>query len=159
NRRCAVWADMGLGKTSSTLSALEILWLAGSNYWPALIIAPLRVARGVWPAEVRKWKDFERLRVSPIIGTEAERVAALRVKADIYTINPENIPWLLDVLGKNWPFKIVIVDEATMLAGFRLRKGTKRSRALSAVAKHTPRFIELTGTPALNGLHKLWGQL
>lgn len=163
NPRCAVWADMGLGKTASTLSALDLLWLAGSNYWPALVIAPLRVARGTWPREQQKWGDFRDLRITSICGgenTPESRAFALRSKADVYTINFENVNWLFDTLGpENWPFKVVIVDEATRLKGFRLRKGTKRSTMLSSVAHTTGRFIELTGTPAPNGLKDLWGQL
>lgn len=157
--RCAVWADMGMGKTSSTLSALDLLWLAGSNYWPALIIAPLRVARGTWPREAVKWEDFQGLRVAAITGDQNQRAFALRSRADIYTINFENLQWLFDTLQGRWPFKIVVVDEATRLKGFRLRKGTKRSTLLSSIALQTPRFIELTGTPAPNGLKDLWGQL
>lgn len=161
NPRCAVWADMGTGKSASTLSALDLLWLAGSNFTPALVIAPLRVARGTWPREIKKWSDFSGMRVAPIIGDANQRAFALRSKADVYTINFENIQWLFDTIGDpdNWPFKIVIVDEATRLKGFRLKKGTKRSALLSEIAMRTGRFIELTGTPAPNGLKDLWGQL
>lgn len=159
NARCAVFADLGMGKTAGTLSAIELLWLLGSNYWPALIIAPLRVARGTWPREVASWRDFAHLKVSAITGTEPERLTALKRRADIYTINFENLIWLADVLGDKWPFQIVVVDESTRLAGFRLRKGTKRAKVLASVAKKTGRFIELTGTPAIGGLEKLWGQL
>lgn len=159
--RSALWADMGTGKTSSTLSALDLLWLAGSRYWPALIIAPLRVARGTWPNEVKKWEDFHHLNVVSLTGSLKERTEALRKKADIYTINFENIVWLVDRFNdvRDWPFKIVIVDESTKLKGFRLRGGTLRSKALARVAKLTPRFHELTGTPAPNGVADLWGQL
>jgi SNF2 family DNA or RNA helicase len=150
---------MGLGKTASTLSALDMLWLAGSNYWPALVIAPLRVARSVWPRETVKWDDFNGLRVSAIIGDANQRAFALRAKADIYTINFENLQWLFDTLGGKWPFKIVVIDEATRLKGFRLKKGTKRSTLLSEIAHQTGRWVELTGTPAPNGLKDLWGQL
>lgn len=160
NHRCAIWADMGLGKTASTLSALDILWLSGSNYWPALVVAPLRVARGVWPREADKWDDFQHMKVSAIVGDEYARCAALRRKADVYTINYDNVEWLFDVLGENWPFKIMVVDEATRLQGFRLlKKGTKRATLLEAASRKTSRLIELTGTPAPNGLKALWAQL
>ena len=159
HHRCAIWADMGLGKTAATLSALDLLWLAGSNYWPALVIAPLRVARGTWPREQQKWADFGTMKVSAITGDVNNRLHALRVKADVYTINFENVQWLFDTLQGRWPFKIVIVDEATRLKGFRLRNGTKRSTLLSEIALRTPRWVELTGTPAPNGLKDLWGQL
>lgn len=159
NRRCAIWAGMGLGKTSSTLSALEMLFLAGENP-PALVIAPLRVANYVWTNEATKWSHLKNLKVVPLTGTLQERLGALRKKADIYTINYEQLPWLIDELGTKWPFKIVIADEATRLKSFRLRQGGIRARALARVA-HTKikRFIQLTGTPAPNGLIDLWGQI
>lgn len=159
--RCCVWAEPGMGKTSSTYSALDLLWLAGSHYWPALIIAPLRVARDVWPFESKKFDDFKGLRVSAMIGSPAERAAALRAKADVYCINFENIEWLFDQLKneKVWPFRIVVVDEATRLKGFRLRKSTKRASALAAICGMVGRWVNLTGTPAPNGYIDLWGQL
>lgn len=160
--RCALWADPGMGKTTTTYSAADLLWLAGSNYWPMLVIAPLRVARDVWPFECQKWDDFKGLRVSAMIGTADQRAAALRTKADVYCINFENIEWLLDTLGadkRKWPFRIVVVDEATRLKGFRLRGSTKRAAALASICKMVGRWIELTGTPNPNGYIDLWGQL
>lgn len=155
--RCAVWAGMGVGKTPATLAALnDLLLLEGG---PVLIVAPLRVARTVWPDEVRKWSTFSHMRVSVITGSVAERERALRVQADIYTTNFESLPWLVELLGERWPFQIVVVDESTKLKGFRLRQGTARAKALGRVA-HTKikRIIELTGTPSPNGLNDLWGQ-
>lgn len=159
--RCNVWAGMGLGKTASVLAALDRLSLV-EQVFPALVIAPLRVASTTWPDEVTKWADFNHLRLVTVIGTEKERVAALKSKADIYTINYENIPWLLgtlDALGMEWPFVTCVPDESTKLKGFRLRQGTKRARALARVS-HTKvrRWINLTGTPSPNGLKDLWGQ-
>lgn len=158
NPRCAVWAGMGLGKTVSTLNALsDILLLDGG---PVLVVAPLRVARSTWPDEVRKWAHLRHISITPVVGSAKERAAALKYKSDIYCTNFENIPWLLEFYGEDkWPFKIVVVDEATKLKGFRLRQGTARAKALARVA-HTKvkRFIELTGTPAPNGLADLWGQ-
>lgn len=160
-QRCALWAEMGTGKTVSVYSALDTLWMAGSNFWPALVIAPLRVARGVWPREQQKWRDFQHMRVSAITGTADQRRDALRAKADIYTINFENIEWLFDQLKaeRAWPFKVVVVDEATRLKGFRLRKSTKRSKALASICARVGRWINLTGTPASNGYIDLWGQM
>ncbi|QDH50420.1 DNA helicase [Caulobacter phage KcrB] len=156
--RCAVWAGMGTGKTVSTLTALDGLSLVEDVY-PALVLAPLRVARATWPNEVKKWTHLSHLRVSVITGDEASRNRALQVPADIYTTNYEQLPWLVERLKKDWPFKTVVADEFTRLKSFRLRQGSKRARALGAVA-HTKvdRFIGLTGTPSPNGLTDLWGQ-
>lgn len=157
--RCAVWAGMGMGKTSGTLNALDALSLT-DKVFPALVIAPKRVAQTTWPDEVKKWKNFSHLKVSPIIGKASDRRAALRMPADIFTINYENLPWLIEHLDGEWPFKVVVADEATKLKGFRLRQGTARARALAKVCwLHVERFIELTGTPSPNGLKDLWGQI
>jgi SNF2 family DNA or RNA helicase len=158
-KRCAVWAGMGLGKTISTLTALEELSLVEDVY-PVLVLAPLRVAKTTWPSEVRKWTHLKHLQVMPICGNLAERQAALRVKVPIYSTNYEQLPWLVEYLGERWPFKTVVVDEATKLKGFRLRQGTQRAKALARVA-HTrvKRIILLTGTPSPNGLQDLWGQM
>lgn len=157
--RCAVWAGMGLGKTTATYNALDIILLAEGG--PVLVVAPLRVARSTWPDEARKWSHLSHLRVMPIIGSEAERRMALSIQADVYTTNFENLPWLIEHFGngERWPFEVVVIDEATKLKGFRLRQGTQRAKALGRVA-HTriKRFIELTGTPSPNGLTDLWGQ-
>lgn len=155
--RCAVWAGMGLGKTTSTYNALDIILLTEGG--PILVVAPLRVARSTWPDEARKWTHLAHLRVMPIIGNENERRMALNIKADVYTTNFENLPWLIEHFGERWPYRTVVIDEATKLKGFRLRQGTARAKALGRVA-HTKitRFIELTGTPSPNGLQDLWGQ-
>lgn len=157
NPRCGVFAGMGMGKTSSTLTALEILEVLEPG--PALVIAPLRVAASTWPDEAKKWQHLEKLKVVAIIGTPKEREAALRQKAHVYTINYENLPWLVEYLGSNWKFNKVVADESTKLKGFRVSQGSKRAKALGKVAhKYVERFIELTGTPAPNGLKDLWGQ-
>lgn len=152
--RCAIWAGMGLGKTASTLAALETLQLVDGD--PALIVAPMRVAKTVWPEEAKKWGYPT---VTPVVGTETERKLALKFAGQFVSTNYEQIPWLVEHFGDRWPFKTVIADEATRLKGFRLRQGTKRSRMLGRVA-HTQvkRFVELTGTPAPNGLADAWGQ-
>ena len=160
NKRCNIWAHPGLGKTSSVLSVFDILKLSGSNFFPALVVAPLPVARDVWLAEQQKWKDFSGLRVVPIIGsTPAQRMAALLVKGDVYTINYENLVWLQEYFGDKWPFRIVIADESTKLRGYRLKgHGGKRAGALGKVANLTGRWVNLTGTPSPHGLESLWGQ-
>lgn len=158
NPRCGVWAGMGMGKTSSTLTALEILSHFEDS--PTLVIAPLRVATQTWPDEVAKWQHLQNFKVVAITGTPKERENALRQKAHAYTINYENLPWLVEYLGDNWKFGTVVADESTKLKGFRLRQGSKRARALAKVSfKKVNRFIQLTGTPSPNGLKDLWGQM
>lgn len=160
NPRAALWAGCGMGKTATVLAALRGLTLTDDPY-PALVIAPKRVARDVWATEAAKWDEFADTKVVAITGSVAERIVALKQKADIYAINYENLPWLVERFGKQWPFKTIIADEATRLKGFRLRQGGERTRALAKVAwlPQTSRFWELTGTPSSNGLPDLWGQL
>lgn len=155
--RCALFVSMGMGKTSSTLAALEFLKVTGEPV-RALVLAPLRVATATWPDEVAKW-GFN-LRVSAVVGTPAKRRAALDKEADVYTCNYETLPWLISELGPRWFFNVIVADESTRLKGFRLGGGGgSRARALSRVAfAGVKRFIELTGTPAANGLLDLWGQ-
>ena len=156
--RTAVWAGMGLGKTVSTLQALDVL-ITFMGEGPALIIAPLRVAQSTWPDEVAKWEDLHHLRVSVITGSPKKRLEAVAKEADIYTTNDENLPWLVEHWGNKWPYKIVVADESTRLKGFRTRQGSTRAKALAKVSKNlVNRFVELTGTPASNGLEDLWGQ-
>ena len=171
--RCAVWAGMGLGKTVATLTALDALFLAGEDR-PALVLAPLRVARSTWPDEARKWKHLRHISVSAVIGTEEERRRALRLDAAVYATNYEQLPWLVEYFGKSWPFKTVVADESTKLKSFRIggakpkkngeprrsAYGSQRATALARLTHtHITRFIELTGTPAPNGLKDLWGQM
>lgn len=159
NDRVAVWAGMGLGKSAATLAAIDILQLVDPS--PVLVLAPLRVAQSTWPDEARKWEDFHHLRVVPITGDMKRRKAALAAPADVYTTNYEQLPWLVETLGKAWPFRMVVADEATRLKGFRLNQGAMRARALGKVVKAglISRFVELSGTPAPNGLIDLWGQI
>jgi hypothetical protein len=157
--RCALWAKPGMGKTTMTMTFLEHMHNVWGEDAPSLVIAPLRVARDGWTTEVQKWEHLRGLEVVPILGTPEQRRAALRRHAPIYTTNFEQLPWLIDQLDGRWPFKTVVADEATKLKGFRLRQGTQRAQALARVAhKHVQRWINLTGTPASNGLEDLWGQ-
>jgi SNF2 family DNA or RNA helicase len=158
--RSAQWASMGSGKTASTLSVLDSLTLTESR--PALVIAPLRVAQSTWPDEAAKWNHLSHLEVVPIVGDVKARRAALANKnAGIFTTNFEQVPWLVEELGDEWPFSTVIADESTRLKSFRLGgTGGRRARSLARVAhKYVDRFYELSGTPAPNGLIDLWGQM
>lgn len=156
--RLGIWAGMGMGKTSSTLTAINDLQLFEDS--KTLVLAPLRVAQSTWPDEAKKWEHLRNIEVSAVVGDVAKRKAALKSPANIFTINYENLPWLVEHYGKNWPFKNVVADESTRLKSFRLKQGGKRAAALAKVAHdHADRFIELTGTPSPNGLVDLWGQV
>ena len=172
--KSALWAQMGLGKSVSTLTALEIMRFSGLIDRPPIILAPLRVARDVWPDEVKKWEHLQHLTVSPIIGSAGARLSALKTKADLYTCNYENISWLIETCGDRWPFGPVILDESTKVKSLRASirqnangtewvqgQGGKRAKALLQAMYRfkTERIIELSGTPAPNGLIDLWGQL
>lgn len=160
--RCALYAGMGLGKTVTTLSFLDCLHNVMGEDRPSLVIAPLRVARSTWPNEVAKWEHLSGLDVVPITGSAAERKAALSNlgNSQVFTINHENIPWLVEAMKGHWPFGTVVADESTRFKNFRTRQGGVRARALAALA-HTEikRWINLSGTPAPNGLKDLWGQM
>ena len=157
--RGALWMPMGGGKTAVTVTALLDLDLI-EEVFPILVLAPKRVARTTWPDELAKWSHTRHLKVSYVGGTAKEREAALRVRADVYTMAYDNLVWLVDLFGAKWPFKTVVADELTRLKSFRIRQGSKRAGALGKVA-HTlvDRFVGLTGTPAPNGLKDLWGQV
>lgn len=158
NKRTAVFAGMGLGKTASTLEAIRQIKAVRPSL-TVLIIAPLRVAQSTWPDEVKKWDSFKDLRVSVICGSAKARRGALLADADIFTINYENIPWLVEELKGDWFFDLIVADESTRLKGLRARQGTQRAKALAKVAFKSEGFVELTGTPAPNGLLDLWGQM
>ncbi|WP_445497816.1 SNF2-related protein [Photorhabdus sp. SF281] len=158
--RSNVWAGMGMGKTVATLTALENLYMAGSETHPSLVLAPLRVAQSTWPDEVDKWDHFRNIEVQTITGMAKTRALALQnTNASVFTTNYDNLVWLVQTLGNKWPFGTVIADESTRLKSFRLRNGGKRAAALARVAhKFVSRWVNLTGTPSPNGLVDLWGQ-
>lgn len=171
NLRCNVFAGMGMGKTSASIYAFDAMRMFGEAR-RGLILAPKRVARNTWPKEIEKWREsFGHLKIVPAIGTEAQRIEALRAKSDIVAINYDNLEWLMQVMGDYWDFDTVFADEATRLKGLRVTlqtskrgnefingQGSVRARAISKVA-HTKirRWINLTGSPAPNGLQDLWG--
>lgn len=159
--RHGLFAEMGLGKTVSMLTALDIMFLCGIETKPALVLAPLRVAQSTWPDEAAKWSHLSGIEVQPVVGSEDERKRALRNKnASIFTVNYENIPWLRAQCADRWPFGMVVADESTRLKGFRLRQGTKRAQAIGGIAhRHASRWSNLSGTPSPNGIIDLWGQL
>ena len=150
----ALLLDMGLGKTAITLTAIAELMHDRFEVAHTLVIAPLRVARDTWPTEAAKWDHLSGLQMQVIVGTPAQRRAALHTPADIHVINRENLVWLIDELGGSWPFDMVVIDE---LSSFKSR-ATKRFKAMLAARKHITRIVGLTGTPAPNGLLDLWPQ-
>lgn len=150
----AVFLDMGLGKTSITLTAIKNLLFDSFEVHKVLVIAPLRVARDTWTAEVDKWDHLQCLICSVAVGTEAQRIAALMRKADIYIINRENIRWLIEESGLPFDYDMVVIDE---LSSFK-NHNTKRFRSLMKVRPKVGRIVGLTGTPAPNGLMDLWAQ-
>lgn len=158
--RSGIFAEMGLGKTTASMNAIEMEFLSGLETRPALVLAPKLVAQSTWPDESKEWEHLRNIEVRPILGTPDQRRAALKDKnASIFTINYENIPWLMEELNGRWPFGRIVADESTRLKNYRIKQGGKRAHALGEVA-HTKvkRFTNLTGSPSPNGLQDLWGQ-
>ena len=155
NPAIALFLKPGLGKTSITLAAINDLMYDYFLVRKVLVIAPLRVASVVWEAEAAKWDGFQHLTLSKVLGTEQQRLQALEVQADIYTINRENVKWVADLYGRKWPFDMIVIDESQ---GFR-HSGSQRFRALRRVRPLANRVLELTGTPNPNGYMDLWSQL
>jgi hypothetical protein len=162
NPRCAFWGKPGVGKTVMAMTFLEHLHNVWGEDSPTLVLAPLRVARDGWSTEASRWEHLQNLTVVPVIGDARQRAAALRHDAQVYTTNYDNLVWLREHFtetGRAWPFRTVVADESTKLKSFRLRQGGVRAQALAGVAhKDVRRWINLTGTPASNGLEDLWGQ-
>ena len=150
----AVLLDMGLGKTSITLTALNDLLFDSFEAHRILVIAPLRVARDTWTAEADKWDHLQSLICSVAVGTEAERRSALMKPADIYIINRENVQWLIEDSRLPFNYDTVVVDELSSFKNYQ----AKRFRALMKVRPTVKRIIGLTGTPSSNGLMDLWAE-
>lgn len=149
----ALFLDLGLGKTVTTLTAVNELMYDRFEILKVLIIAPLRVAQTTWSDEIQKWSHLENLRVSKVLGTPSERNAALDADADIYIINRENVDWL--VSNHTFDFDMVVIDE---LSSFKNHQ-SKRFKALRKVRPAVKRIVGLTGTPAPNGLMDLWAEI
>ena len=150
----AVLLDMGLGKTSITLTALADLLFDSFEVHKILITAPLRVAKNTWSAEIEKWDHLRDLKYSVAVGTAAERTAALKAEADIYIINRENVQWLITESGIPFDFDMLVIDE---LSSFKNHQ-TKRFKALMKVRPKVKRIVGLTGTPSSNGLMDLFAE-
>ena len=152
---CGVFLDMGLGKTISTLTAIEELKYDYCEVNTVLVIAPKRVAETVWEEEAKKWDHTKHLTFSKIIGTEKQRLAALKRKADIYIISRDNIAWLCSLYAAKLPYDMLVIDE---LSSFKAHQ-TQRFKSLRLARPWFKRVVGLTGTPAPNGLINLWPQM
>lgn len=151
---CAVLLDMGLGKTSITLTAINNLLFDYFDVHKILVIAPLRVARDTWNAEIKKWEHLQNLRYSVAVGTEQERLSALKAQADIYIINRENVQWLTQKSGISFDFDMVVIDELSSFKNYQ----SKRFKALMKARPKIKRIVGLTGTPSSNGLMDLFAE-
>lgn len=150
----AVFLDMGLGKSVITLTALLGLCLDRFEITKVLVIAPLRVARDTWTAELQKWDHLKCFTYATVIGSVSEREAALRKKAHIYLINRENVSWLIEESGFPFDFDMIVIDELSSFKSYQ----AKRFRSLLRVRPTVKRIVGLTGTPAGNGLTDLWAE-
>lgn len=150
----AVFLDMGLGKTVITLTAINEMCRDSFLVSKVLVIAPLRVARDTWPAEIEKWNHLKGLTYAVAVGTEAERRAALLQKASVYIINRENLCWLIEDSGLPFDFDMVVIDE---LSSFKSHRA-KRFKSLLKARPRIKRIVGLTGTPSTNGLMDLWAE-
>ncbi|KOC32185.1 DEAD/DEAH box helicase [Clostridium botulinum] len=155
NKSAGLFLECGLGKSVITLTAIVELMYNMFDVSKALVIAPLRVADATWQDEIEKWEHLKCLKLSKILGSKKNRIMALYKKADVYTINRENVPWLVDFYKNDWPFDMVIIDE---LSSFK-SPSAKRFKALKKVRHKIKRIVGLTGTPAPNGLLNIWSQI
>lgn len=150
----ALLLDMGLGKTSITLTAINDLLFDSFEIHKVLVVAPLRVARDTWSAEIEKWEHLKNLQYSVVVGPAQERLKALCTPADIYIINRENIQWLVEESGLTFDFDMAVIDE---LSSFKNHQ-SKRFKAFMKVRPKLKRIVGLTGTPAGNGLMDLFAE-
>lgn len=150
----AILLDMGMGKTSIVLTAIMELIYDRFEVNKVLIIGPLRVARTTWPEEIKKWEHLNGLRYSVVVGTAAERKAALKADADVYIINRENVPWLIEQSGMSFDYDMVVIDELSSFKSWQ----SKRFRSLMKVRPQVKRIVGLTGTPSSNGLMDLFAE-
>ena len=150
----AILLDMGLGKSVISLTAIWELCLNRFEIGRVLVIAPLRVARDTWPAEIQKWDHLRGLTYSVVVGTEKERRAALMRSASVFIINRENIQWLVEDSGIPFAFDMIVIDELSSFKSWQ----AKRFKSLLKVWPDVKRIVGLTGTPSSNGLMDLWAE-
>lgn len=150
-----LYIAMGLGKTVITLTAIADLKYNRFEVSRVLVIAPKKVAEATWQKEAAKWDQLKLLRLITVLGTEKQRIRALNTPGDIWIINRENVQWLVDYYRNAWPFDMTVIDESSSFKNHQ----AKRFKALTWVRSHISRIVELTGTPAPNGLLDLWAQV
>ena len=153
NEESAVFLECGLGKSVITLTAIKNL-MARGEVNRVLVVAPLRVGKTTWPEEIGKWDHLEGLTYAVAIGSVAERLSALKAKADITIINRENMEWLIDKSGVAFDYDMLVIDELSSFKSFK----AKRFKALLKVRPQITRVVGLTGTPSSNGLMDLWAE-
>ena len=151
----ALWLEMGLGKTVVVLTAINELKYNMFQVCKVLVVAPKKVAEATWQAEAKKWDHLRMLRFSTVIGSSQRRIRALNTPADIYVVNRDNVPWLVDYYKNDWPFDMVVLDESSSFKNNR----SLRFKKMRAVRPHITRIVELTGTPSPQGLLDLWPQI
>ncbi|HFR3954605.1 TPA: SNF2-related protein [Streptococcus suis] len=150
----AVILDMGMGKTATTLSAVNELMFDRFEVTKVLVIAPLRVANTVWSDEIEQWSELRNLRYSKIVGTPKQRKVALQKDADIYIVNRENLPWLVEQCSPYFKWDMVVIDELSSFKSWQ----SKRFKAFMAMRPYMKRIVGLTGTPSSNGLMDLFAE-
>ncbi len=150
----AVILDMGMGKTATTLSAVSELMFDRFEVTKVLVIAPLRVANTVWSDEIEQWAELRHLRYSKIVGTPRQRKVALQKDADIYIVNRENLPWLVEQCSPYFKWDMVVIDELSSFKSWQ----SKRFKAFMAMRPYMKRIVGLTGTPSSNGLMDLFAE-
>ena len=155
NQAVGLFLEPGLGKTVITLTALHDLRYNRWEVAKPLIIAPKKVAEATWTEEVKKWEHLKKMRIMPVLGSTRQRLKALATPADAYVINRENTQWLVEHFRNSWPFDAVVLDESSSFKNPQ----SKRFKSLKLVRSRIRRFVELTGTPASNGLEDLWAQI
>lgn len=150
----AVILDMGMGKTATTLSAVNELMFDRFEVTKVLVVAPLRVANTVWSDEIEQWSELHHLRYSKIVGTPKQRKVALQKDADIYIVNRENLPWLVEQCSPYFKWDMVVIDELSSFKSWQ----SKRFKAFMAMRPYVKRIVGLTGTPSSNGLMDLFAE-
>ena len=150
-----LFQDMGLGKTVETLTAINDLRYNRWQVSRVLIVAPKKVAEATWKNEAQQWDHLKHLRIVSVLGTVKQRIKALYTPADIWVVNRENIPWLVDYYQQDWPFDMVVLDESSSFKNPQ----SKRFKKLKLMRSRISRIVELTGTPAPNGLEDLFAQV